>query len=990
MGRIAAELRRQAASLAALDRCLWFLLGATGLEFAYVVARALVTLPHLRIPRLRDAPEFNQYPEFVSGVLAFSGANKSADYILLTLSFLLAAAGTLALALLFTGFLWRHPDAGWRDAVREHIILAQLPAACGLALSLFGDFDWLFAVASICATAGVPVLLEWTDGIPADRLFAEADSFTKMAYWLPLLLAADHLAFQLAVTRVFHRKLLVLLPVHGVVAVFLGSWLVLWMLSRLRSNPGRMAGAARGVMFALQLPLPLLYFALVPPAWRIDGSAVTAYPVKGGIWLLTGCLATAGVASVLRAAVSRKPASTLRALALAGLVVYAAVPFIPAPMLSSDDFHTGETLNPAFQFLDFGKRPFLDLETIHGVCDFATGVSVRLLFGGAAAMEYGRAVVTGLIAMVLFLLLQRVAPTAAALGAAVLLTRAPSLAAHGPVLITAALLAPPGLTRRPAWWLLVWVTTGYANVLYHHSTGVAFVLASLPFTAYMTLRAAREERWKSAAVPVLALAALLAAILATPLLPATVALIRFLWENSSIHLIANAIAWTPWSRGLLPVGTEATIFQSVAFANLYRFLWIVPALGGIVWLARRVAGEPGGRTGIWLASLAALIGLPLMPYSYGRVNPVGLGRPESVTFVCGALAVFLLIVTCREWRPGRLAASLALALVAAAPGAVGWNLSQSWESAIRFSEMSSKTYGEMSSHGIPALGPALAEDRGHLAGLVEVKAILGKHLRAGETFLDLTDRPALYTYFGFPTPMRWTCGYHVVKESWQKRAIEDLEKTRPPLVIVDFANYRPDASSLALRSYWLYRWIVEQYTPARIGAYGFLLRPDRAVEAGALPRDEQLAVLDRAFAQTELGFLPVAWGRSWQRLASHTRRRSVLTVVGGPEETKLTVPPADNISGKEAALLKFDFHCEGQSARPRLVVTWAFDGETQFESRALRFAAGEGPILAPLDHNPRWLFGGRLTHLAVRMEDPNACASYSLANAELLARRAPD
>ncbi len=489
---------------------------------------------------------------------------------------------------------------------------------------------------------------------------------------------------------------------------------------------------------------------------------------------------------MLRAAVSRKPASTLRA--RRWRVWWSTPPCLhPCAHAVLRRLSTGETLNPAFQFLDFGKRPFLDLETITA---FATSrpaflsdccLVVRLRWN-MAARGHGPDRDGAL-------------PLASA-GGADRRRAGRRCAAHarpfaGGTRTGADHGRPAGATGPDSAPRVVVAGLGHDGIRKRPVPSfdrVAFVLASLPFTAYMTLRAAREERWKSAAVPVLALAALLAAILATPLLPATVALIRFLWENSSIHLIANAIAWTPWSRGLLPVGTEATIFQSVAFANLYRFLWIVPALGGIVWLARRVAGEPGGRTGIWLASLAALIGLPLMPTARPGESS-GTGTPESVTFVCGALAVFLLMSHAASGARDAL------------PHLSPWP----WSRRRRCSRMEPEpVVGERHTFlgdvvenlrrdvlaWNSALGPALAEDRGHLAGLVEVKAILGKHLRAGETFLDLTDRPALYTYFGFPTPMRWTCGYHVVKESWQKRAIEDLEKTRPPLVIVDFANYR--------------------------------------------------------------------------------------------------------------------------------------------------------------------------------------------------------
>jgi len=179
------------------------------------------------------------------------------------------------------------------------------------------------------------------------------------------------------------------------------------------------------------------------------------------------------------------------------------------------------------------------------------------------------------------------------------------------------------------------------------------------------------------------------------------------------------------------------------------------------------------------------------------------------------------------------------------------------------------------------------------------------------------------------------------------------------------------------------------------------------VQLGEQGRSEYNSILfQEAFGVVELQSIPVAWGRSADSLATKV---SLVADLAGVEPVILDlevghggvgtyeVTGADpnltydiaglDLEGRDAGLLRFDFHCAGQLGNPRLQVFWWGDDHlVPFEESSMHFDAADGALIVPLDASPRWLLLERLRGLRIDLADSSTCAEFSIENLELLQR----
>ncbi len=82
-------------------------------------------------------------------------------------------------------------------------------------------------------------------------------------------------------------------------------------------------------------------------------------------------------------------------------------------------------------------------------------------------------------------------------------------------------------------------------------------------------------------------------------------------------------------------------------------------------------------------------------------------------------------------------------------------------------------------------------------------------------------------------------------------------------------------------------------------------------------------------------------------------------------------------------MLVFDVACNSprRPDGPRMAVAWTDAGQQQPADRAqvIFVPDNSGPVIVPLDANPRWLLANRPARLFL-LFDPNACSSVSLSD----------
>lgn len=188
--------------------------------------------------------------------------------------------------------------------------------------------------------------------------------------------------------------------------------------------------------------------------------------------------------------------------------------------------------------------------------------------------------------------------------------------------------------------------------------------------------------------------------------------------------------------------------------------------------------------------------------------------------------------------------------------------------------------------------------------------------------------------------------------------------------------------------------------------YGYP-NPNRihVVATRRMQSEYQLSLLQKAFPLSDLGRIPVAWGRSENALS---RRMLFVEELDGfapslhdlvADGEGFSVTGADpyltmdisslSLSGSDADLLKFDFSCIGVGAEPpkMQVFWWGAGSDGPAEAASIKFIADGSPLIVPLDASPRWVMTGHVAGIRIDLDGASACSSFSVGDIGLFSRR---
>ncbi len=171
-----------------------------------------------------------------------------------------------------------------------------------------------------------------------------------------------------------------------------------------------------------------------------------------------------------------------------------------------------------------------------------------------------------------------------------------------------------------------------------------------------------------------------------------------------------------------------------------------------------------------------------------------------------------------------------------------------------------------------------------------------------------------------------------------------------------------------------------------------------------LDNEFRLSMEDKAFATSDLGKIPVAWGKSepslMKRMTLVKRIDSILPTTtdldpenGGYKVTgnhpQITFDISGlGLSGRDAGLLRFDFSCLKRSSGPGIRIFWW--GDTQrgpAERRSFGLTAENGVLIVPMDAYPRWLALGKILGIRMDLVDAKACGVVQVKNMALFQRK---
>jgi hypothetical protein len=654
-------------------------------------------------------------------------------------------------------------------------------------------------------------------------------------------------------------------------------------------------------------------------------------------------------------------------------------------VVNADDWTFGETILPFAVWRDFGELPFADIMPVRGIISFLDAAVAEILFNGTAP-DIGRAsAVVGLLfsALVFF-------PVFAAAGA-IAAAFAVIAVDFGPggqpdCLFVAAFCVVCALLirARERGAIIGWLLLTPAMFLLAPGYGLLYAVATLPLLIAATLRSDRQALIVPAIVLFAVMACGVIAIESSAGSRVVVGMVRYFSDNVAVNTIAHGIPWFAWRT-----------LEGLQLGFLYEFVrsFALPIAGALLAYAATLLPH---HTSIysrdaWLSYLrseqfvslsialsATGVVIVFLPRALGRIDPVGGSRIGALTLLMlgGIASVVVRRLPDLRWKP--LLLPIATAIVA---GVHGMNMPLPSTSLLmaRLRIVSAATLTDAAGLGLHRAGVA-AFDQAHLQRLVALKQSIDALLPPGEPYYDLSNHNADYVYFDRPVPAAWSGPFYLADERAQVRVIEELRARGTKLMLLSADNNNADGGSSALRAYWLYRFVLEDYLPFSINGFMFAVRSDladsepfRSIFAASPPSTD---LFETAFAESDLNAIPLSWGRSDAILASRL------------ESTKASLPLQANSKGIVVPP-NFDLLRLAVSCPPDLVTqaSLKWDGERNGHvvSGAARFTASAGTLLVPIGAYPSWILAERIDNVTLSLP-PNTC---HVASASLHRRLAP-
>lgn len=944
---------------------------------------------------------FEPHADLVVGEITFSGLAKAPD---------LTAAGVALLA--FPLALWAiHGVAlalternGARGAFDTLLILCVVPMLLWLggtvlgqpfidrpaALSLAALSLSVTALAVLTATVGAAAAQRPT--IDGDTLFA----LCGRVLLIGVLAAAAMLAALTMLGRLrplWGPALVAVTPSAIAAALGLSLLGTAWAWIRAGRDPERIVAALDRLVRLLQVPLALGFFALIEPSWAQGEERLRPNRPPAILLAAVGLLCVASWAMLARAKMGPAPTG----LSVAALVVLLRLG-LPAPQVfgmdnPGDHYHYGEWSLPWHQLSRHGVWPYIDLSPSHGLLSHLDGMMGALFGDGTLATAgQGRLMLraTGLILAALALT-ALAGPVPAAFG----LVLMPLVGRHAMLLMALAVLAVlalPGLWRRPSLWLLAFGLLGLAIVLLAPSQGSAVVLAALPFAVWQLVRGWALERGVTLGVMAFGAALAVGLLLSKPG-AVILALVGFIVENRAIYGAVHGI----------PVADSIALAWPVnpVFWEILRHAWFpgLIALAILLWAGLKQADADLRQRCLVFAGAAVLFVLILIPHTIGRIDPGGPSRPGAQSaFVLALLVPVAASLALTAQRRVAVFAVAAFGLGALLPAFRAGFDPGGWLAIPAASRpIGDRVLIDGAAHGLPRLGRGYIAP-GLVAELAPLKQALDRILAPGETYLDLSDRNADYVYLDRPVPIESGAAMTLPATAMQQRSRARLDAQPPAVVLLGMGGAEAGHPFPAsLRAHLVYRHVVERVARGELvglqaGAASLLVDPRRVPDHLGDAR----ARLDRAFRRADLGRIPQVWGASAAGLerdrlirvraldgaaepGNNTIREGADFVVTGPDPgIRIDITPG--IDGRDAGILRVELSCLEASAAPlRIELYWRHAGKAGFdEDHVVRFHGGTGVLLVPLDAAPRWLLGGLIERLRFDIADPAGCARLRL------------
>lgn len=758
----------------------------------------------------------------------------------------------------------------------------------------------------------------------------------------------------------------------------------------------------------LQIPLPLLLFKYATFFYDTAVGPLSVAPKIPVLLIFMGLIGILVALNAAHALLRWHSAPTVpaaeSALGLSAMLSYLSFPTalslvaacafrVPAASgFALDDFHLGEILIPWQQIVDFHKAPYREFVSVQGLLGFGYGAINALFFDGTLR-SFPAAQIWLILPVLCFTVLAAYCtfgPLASLLFFLIPLPPSDRLYLVTGMLIT---LCHPKLLQRPLPWCALATVLITVLLLWNPSTGAALGLPVAVWGIILLRRGWAEKKaarcgdsalWIFDREDLLALGLIVATLgLNFDLLAGVLTFIR---ENGSTNTIAYGISLfvkqtaPGWFLPDFPLPQlRYPLFEIIRIGG-----WIITALYAAKIFLRTFLQKTATSPGIaantaatqlrFFCSVLPIFLVLMLPYSLGRVDATYLSRSGALSVWALGIMLPLAALLCTRAKISRLPGPVVAALIAGGAALSGFDYRTLGQlGSVRTVVPHDYRFVDGEPLGLPRLGAWFIPPDRH-AELLAVAESLGSSSHTRESYLDLTNRSAYFFLLDRPSASPYSADYLAANAAVQQRVIAQLEKEQPGQVWL--APRIPlDLSSAALRSYRIYRWLMQQ--PYRFRDDGFVRILEHAPEGPPLLVSRLPRELRAIFAQSDLKALPSAWGRSWKTLS----RRFSASAEAAMPTTYSGIAPKGDLWRLEASTVRLSFdlarfdglNCEflllsvpRAALKPTLKVTllWRASDQTRgLEPITFELRAAHG--LIPMAIDPAWLGSRRLGSLDI-------------------------
>jgi hypothetical protein len=683
-------------------------------------------------------------------------------------------------------------DAWSSEVLSKQFVLASLPMVASIA-SWVGtgkiDENLIFLSAFLSIGFFSFGILKYTKVKSLDL------TVVSSSILLVLLFSLVPLEIELVLVRIFNARDIGFDAQTSVVTIlFLATASLL--LSAMR-NADSLILINRFALPALQVGACTFYFLAIPGSFYLPDGSEFSYPSQLSLYLLVNGIICVSLFDIYRRfrQNSAEQWNSYSPFVFFALIIAIKYGVTRVPVISPDDYHFGEQLLGWWSYLH-GFIPYVDYVPAHGIFEDDIAMIFSTLFydGMAGSHSESKRLAFIVFALVAFLSIKRFSGSLlVAFVSIYLLDGRITWFFFVPFIC---LWFSTWMRHSPARWLVVWLLTAPLVFLGIPAQGMILILASGPIALYETWHLLRSANFRAITVVFGVFLCICVCIAVTPLLPIIIGALRHIFENASINAIAYGLPWSlTW---------QSASSQYVFMLEMARSSWLAVA---VVCLCVAVNSYRREKIPSALNALCAFLFIVgLIPYVMGRIDPGSISRGGLVAVLSWSV---LLLLVLREYPRVRYHAILAAVVFCALLGYKKESLASLWSIT---TQPSLAGLALEKRDGVSNFGAGQFEYN-HWVRLNSLTKVLSNHLEPSEQYLDLTSRNSNYFFTNRLPPIAVTAPYNIVPYKLQMRAIDKLQQKFPKIALFESANFNFDGGGFALRSHFLYRFVVRNYQP---------------------------------------------------------------------------------------------------------------------------------------------------------------------------------